>query len=985
MATSATGIRAGRAYVELGADGSKLNAALRKAEADLKAFGTKTSEIGKNLLKGSAFSAVPVAIATKTFAAFDDQMRIVQAVTGSTGKQFERLTDQAKELGRTTSFTAAQVAAGMTELGRAGFNASEIEASISGVMDLARATATEVPLATGIASGALRAFGMDASEMGRVCDVLTVAANGSAQTLEDMGEALKYVAPLASQAGMSIEDTSKVIGALANFSIKGSQAGTTFKNILTKMADPAIQEKFRALGISTVDAAGNLRNVSQVMRELGQATRDMPNAKRLALFAELFDMRAMAGGAALSGAEFVEFFDKIDDAAGKAKNTAQQMDAGIGGTFRVLMSAIEGSAIALGQSLSPSLTELADKIRSVTTSLTEWLNQNQQTVNDIMNTVRVVATLGAELLVAGKAIQGLAGAAKMFQVIAASSFGPWGALLAAVTAVATVVGGRFVAANVKATASAKDAVEAVKAQAEAHRASEAEHQAALGRLKELSAQQILTDTEMEEAAKLVKMLSDNYGDLGISLDQTSRKLTVAADAQSKLNEAQRKAQMADIDLVDQKLRNENDQIEAELKSLGGGQGVWREMGARLGLNKNIETRMNELYARQGEILNERRNLKEKRKILEDMGQNEEKEAEADTETLEKSTNEPETKPVETENPQPPKEPGTTPIEPKEQGNPSEPTNEPVPVEVKDKDSGKKKIPYVGETENKPFPGTGNGKQPAFTNEMRDAADAFEKQLEKSAEIDLSGDLESQKATITDAFENYLKVQNIKLDAGAITKEQYDANTQKARDWTKAAFDEIDTQQETNDATKERQDERQERQNTRANAVADAQNAILTAQQNLLTAYQTGNGIEAAQAALDKATENFNNEKAKAAQERAKDAQERLADAQTALTEAQKTGNQTRIDQAQAELAAAQAEVTSANADLSAAIDNAMEANKTTIEMSMASSGTFDAFEALDMGQDWQREEMRRQSYALDRIKVAVEKTANKEDEDGDLI
>lgn len=910
---SANGIRAGRAYVELGADGSKLNAALRKAETDLKAFGKKTSEIGASILKVGAISAAPMALAARTFAGFDDQMRIVQAVTQATGKQFEALTEQAKELGRTTSFTAAQVAEGMTELGRAGFSASEIQSSISGVMNLARATATEVPMATEIASGALRAFNMDASEMSKVCDVLAVAANGSAQTLEDMGEALKYVAPLAAQAGMNIQDTAKVIGALANFSIKGSQAGTTFKNILTRMADPTVQKRFADLGVATVDAAGNLRNVSQVMQELGQATRDLPNAQRLAVFADLFDMRAMAGGAALSGAQFVEFFDAVDNAAGKASSIASEMDKGVGGSFRTLTSAIEGAAIALGSSMAPTLTDLADNIRSVTSQVTEWISENQRTIENIMQTVKAAAVLGVEILAVSKALQVASEGAKILRVVLASSLGPWGVLLATVTAVSTALTSRYITANVKATASARDATDAIKAQAEAHRASEAEHQAALKRLQELSAQQILTDNEMEEASKLIATLTDAYGDLGIKLDETTRKLSVATDAQSKLNEAQKQAQIKDIQLLDQKLANENAQIEQELKSLGGAQGVWREMGARLGINKSIETRMNELYARQGEILTERRNLKGRRDILEGVGKEEEqKPAATATETA---------------------------------------------TEIK----------------------------AAFTNEMRTSADEFGKRISSRVDVNLGGDLDQQRAAIESAFENYMKVQKIKLDSGAISDDEYASSTQKARDWTKTAFEQIESQQESNEQRQERSDERNERQSERDNSIADAQAAILSAQKDLMTALTTGNGIQEAQKALDAAQETFENEKAKAAEGRATDAQERLADAQDALAEAQKTGSQELISAAQNELAAAQAEVVSANSDLKAAIESAMENHAEMIEASFASSGTFDAFEALDMAQDWQRDEMKRQTSILDRIKIATEKTAKDTEEDGDLI
>ena len=176
---NAQGIRAGRAYVELATNASKLNAGLAAARGKLEAFASGA----KSILTGALAVSAPVALAVKQFAAFDDQMRLVRGVTRATADEFATLTERAKELGRTTSWTAAQVAQGMTSLGRAGFSTGEIDNSIAAVMDLARATGTEIETAADIAGNAIRAFNLDASQMAKVCDVLTATANGSRSAL----------------------------------------------------------------------------------------------------------------------------------------------------------------------------------------------------------------------------------------------------------------------------------------------------------------------------------------------------------------------------------------------------------------------------------------------------------------------------------------------------------------------------------------------------------------------------------------------------------------------------------------------------------------------------------------------------------------------------------------------------------------------------------------------------------------------------------
>ena len=115
--------------------------------------------------------------------------------------------------------------------------------------------------ATNIAGNTLRSFGLAAEDMGRVADVMTATANNSAQTLTDLGEAMKYAAPVADAYGLSIEQTSKALGALANFGIKGSMAGTTMKNIMLQLANPSIRKQIEGLGVSVTDAAGNFRDV----------------------------------------------------------------------------------------------------------------------------------------------------------------------------------------------------------------------------------------------------------------------------------------------------------------------------------------------------------------------------------------------------------------------------------------------------------------------------------------------------------------------------------------------------------------------------------------------------------------------------------------------------------------------------------------------------------------------------------------------------
>ena len=184
-------IRAGRAYVEVTAGDQQTSAESDERPAQLQNFGRTCTNVGKDLLMLSGAMAAPLVMAARSFAGFDDSMRLVQAVTQATDADFKALTKTAQRLGRDTSYTAQQAADAMVSLGRMGFSPTEIQASIDAVLNLARSTGTELAEAGDIAANSMRIFGIEASQMSDVADVLTVTANSSAQTLIDLFEAFE--------------------------------------------------------------------------------------------------------------------------------------------------------------------------------------------------------------------------------------------------------------------------------------------------------------------------------------------------------------------------------------------------------------------------------------------------------------------------------------------------------------------------------------------------------------------------------------------------------------------------------------------------------------------------------------------------------------------------------------------------------------------------------------------------------------------------
>src|SRR3990172_11166218 len=399
MAGHAHGIRAGSAYVELFADSSALVRGLKLAESRLKKFGASLSKIGGTMMgagMGLTFAGLattaPIVLATKSYMAFSDAMLATRAALGATQEEFDALSAKANELGGTTSFTTTEVANAMLELGRAGFSVTEIDAAIASMLDLARASGTELPLATEIAASTLRGFNLEASEMTRVADVITATANLSALSVEDMGETLKYVSPIAAEVGLSLEETAKAVGTLANMGIKGSMAGTSLRQILVRLSKVEVQDMLREQGVAALDSSGNLRNLGDVMIDIGKAMSGMTNAQRLDWMHELFDQRAMTAGVKLATTQFDRLNEGIDKAAGTAAAQAAMMDSEIGGAWRRFTSALDVAANTVGKALTPTLMRMSEILREGIAMITTFATEHQQAVI-------IVSALSATLVI----------------------------------------------------------------------------------------------------------------------------------------------------------------------------------------------------------------------------------------------------------------------------------------------------------------------------------------------------------------------------------------------------------------------------------------------------------------------------------------------------------------------------------------------------------------------------------------------------------
>jgi TP901 family phage tail tape measure protein len=333
---------------------ARLNALEAKLAGNDKAKGIMRQGLG--VAVGAAASiVVPIRVSMD----FEQAMAGVKAISGATGEEAARLEEQARKLGEATSFKASEAAEGQKMLALAGFKVNEILATMPGLLSVAKAADMDLANASTIVADSLRGFNLPAEQTGRVADVLTQGFTTSNQTLSDLGEAMKYVAPIATEAGQSIEATTAMIGLMSNAGIKGSMAGTALRQALMQVSNPQVSAGLSKIGVATKDAAGNLRPMTAILGDMGKAmsARNMGSADRIALLSAVFDKRAAAGMAKLldqmKGGELVAYIDKITNSQGRAADVAEVMGDSTKGSLVRMMSAWESLNITIGKIFSP--------------------------------------------------------------------------------------------------------------------------------------------------------------------------------------------------------------------------------------------------------------------------------------------------------------------------------------------------------------------------------------------------------------------------------------------------------------------------------------------------------------------------------------------------------------------------------------------------------------------------------------------------------
>lgn len=345
------------------------------------------STVGTGLQMGAAAGiGFGVMDSVNTFKSFEQQMKRVQGISGASADDFERLSVAARKAGADTQFSATESAKALEYMAMAGWKTEESINALPGVLSLAAASGEDLAQVSDIVTDAMTAFHMQASQAGEFADVLAVAATNSNTNVGKMGYTFKYVAPLAGALGYSVQDMAVGIGAMADAGIKGEQAGTSLRSLLTNLAAPTKTSgtAMDQLGISMTDAEGRMKSFRTLMTDLRTAFKGLTKEQKAQYASMLAGQEGMSGLIAIVDKDensFNRLVSAIDNAKGKSDEMSKIMNDNFAGDLKQLSSKWDEFILTLfygrgGKGPGAQLRNIVQEAISVVDEFTESVKKN---------------------------------------------------------------------------------------------------------------------------------------------------------------------------------------------------------------------------------------------------------------------------------------------------------------------------------------------------------------------------------------------------------------------------------------------------------------------------------------------------------------------------------------------------------------------------------------------------------------------------------
>lgn len=438
-------------------NGKGVDAANKDVDKLTKGHGEASAAIDKvGRTSGAAGLAIAagIGLAVNAAANFEQRMSAVKAVSGASASEMDALSKKALQLGKDTQFSATDAASAIEELVKAGVSVPDVmNGAADATVALAAAGELSLPKAATIASNAMNQFQLSAKDMPKVADLIAGAANASAIDVEEFGMSMSQAGAVAHLVGASFDDTAAAIALMGNAGIKGSDAGTSLKTMLSNLQPQTKKQAtlMKDLGIITkdganrfLDAKGNLKSFADISQILQDSLKGATAAQKQQALSTIFGSDAIRAAAIFTQAG-AKGFNEMSASMNKVKaaDVAKTRMDNLKGSLEQFKGSVETAGIVVGQIFLPMLRNIVDFLAKVANAFLNLPAGVQKAIAIFVAVVGAILLFIAATVKIVKAVQTIIEVAKVLRVVMASTWaatlGPIALIIAAIALVVVAI------------------------------------------------------------------------------------------------------------------------------------------------------------------------------------------------------------------------------------------------------------------------------------------------------------------------------------------------------------------------------------------------------------------------------------------------------------------------------------------------------------------------------------------------------------------
>ena len=374
-------------------------------------LGNRMSTMGAQLTVVTAPLAAFGATGIRAAGNFQSALTEIQVRAGLTDEALDEVRKTALRLGADTQFSTQQAADAFLQLLTAGLDSEQALQALPAILDGAAASGADLGTAADLVTNVMSAFNLEASETERIVNAMAQGAGASPATMLQMGEALQQAGGIAGEFNVSLEETAAIMAIFAKRGVRGSEAATQLRSIMTNMTSPTenTAKAWDMLGTSLFEADGSMRNLDEVLGDIRSGMSNLTDEQRAFVTQNLAGSYGRIGFNALLASDGIESMIDAMEGQASASEIAKKKMEDFWGQVTSLKGSIEALLITAFTPFIEMLTPFVKQAIEIVNRITAWIEANKETSQTILKVLAALVVLGPTLIILGQLIAFIGG------------------------------------------------------------------------------------------------------------------------------------------------------------------------------------------------------------------------------------------------------------------------------------------------------------------------------------------------------------------------------------------------------------------------------------------------------------------------------------------------------------------------------------------------------------------------------------------------